>query len=302
MSYTSTLLQQFRSFCFQNSLNDIEIAIEYFAVFGGMGWSVDSTTAIESLIKTKVLDNYRYIHDDITSITNNQHHKLLSALALGNQQEHSAFRKIGLSREKGESAVDFLLDKDILTLQNSIEPPFDKEEIVSDKLYFNRPFIRFWFSFISPYYKGIKEGDYREFEMIWGHNKQTFSNFIYQQLTMELIKLQRDEDKIERIGDYWDKRVEIDIVAKYQSGRRMAGACHFAKSKATKKELSKLQQKADTAKLEIDEFVIFSKSKFSTELKKEKNSGVKLLTPKSLAPLIANLSKKDLMRIEGKRY
>ncbi|MEA2028504.1 MAG: ATPase, partial [Campylobacterota bacterium] len=38
MSYSSTLLQQFRSFYFQNSFNDIEVAIEYFAVFGGMGW------------------------------------------------------------------------------------------------------------------------------------------------------------------------------------------------------------------------------------------------------------------------
>ncbi|MEA2027808.1 MAG: DUF234 domain-containing protein, partial [Campylobacterota bacterium] len=229
-------------------------------------------------------------------------HKLLSALALGNQQEHSAFRKIGLPREKGESAVDFLLDKDILTLQNSIEPPFNKDEAVSDKLYFNRPFMRFWFTFISPYYKGIKEGDYGEFENVWSNNKQLFSNFIYQQLVIELIKSQSVEDKIERIGVYWDRGVEIDIVAKYQSGRRMAGVCHFAKSKANKKELSKLQQKIDVAKLEIDEFVIFAKSKFSSELKKEKSNGVRLLTPKSLAPLLANLSKKDLMRVEGKRY
>jgi len=302
MSYHSTMLQQFRSFCFENSINDIEVAIEYFALFGGMGWRVDSTTAIESLIQTKVLDNYRYIHADITAITHNQHHKLLSALALGNQQEHSAFRKVGITRERGEEAVDFLIDKKILTLQNSIEPPFDKEEIVSDKLYFNRPFMRFWFTFISPYYKGIKEGDYREFETIWSNNKERFSNPIYQQLLIELLKLQSGEDKIERIGSYWDKRVEIDILAKYQSGRRMAGACHFAKSKANKKELSKLQQKADEAKLEIDEFVIFSKSKFSSELKKEKSNGVRLLTPKSLSPLIENLSKKDLIRVEGKRY
>jgi len=302
MSHNPTLLQQFRSFCFENSIDDIEVAIEYFAVFGGMGWSVDASIPIESLIKNKVLNNYRYIHADITALTHNQHHKLLSALALGNQQEHSAFRKVNIPRERGEEAVDFLLDKNILTMQNSIEPPFDKDEIVSDKLYFHRAFMRFWFSFISPYYQKIKEGNYSEFETIWNHNKSSFSNFIYQQLLIELLKKQSDEAKIERIGAYWDKRIEIDIVAKYQSGKRMAGACHFAKSKASKKELSKLEQKADNAKLEIDEFVIFSKSKFSSELKKEKNNGVQLFTPKSLAPLLENLSKKDKIQVEGKRY
>jgi len=36
-----TMLQQFRSFCYQNKATDFEKALEYFVVFGGMGWSVD---------------------------------------------------------------------------------------------------------------------------------------------------------------------------------------------------------------------------------------------------------------------
>jgi hypothetical protein len=35
MSKHPTLLQQFRSFCFQNNTTDFEKAVEYFAVFGG---------------------------------------------------------------------------------------------------------------------------------------------------------------------------------------------------------------------------------------------------------------------------
>jgi len=302
MSHTPTLLQQLRSFCFENKINNIQTAIEYFAVFGGMGWQIDSSQPIETLIETKILNNYRYIHADITALTHNQHHKLLSALAMGNQQEHSAFRKVALPRKKGEEAIDFLVEQEILRLHNSVEPPFDTREVVSDKLHFIRPFMRFWFGFISPYYQSIKEGDYREFRSIWSHHKQSFSNLIYQQLLIQQLKIQTTHDSFQRIAQYWDKSIQIDIVGKYKSGRRIAGACHFAQSKASKKELNKLQQKIKDAKLESDEWLIFSKSKFSSELKKEKSNGVRLLSPKSLTPLIANLTPKDAIEVEGKRY
>lgn len=55
MSKTPTILQQFRSFCFQNNATDLEKAIEYFSVFGGMGWRVDMSKPLEQIIEEKVL-------------------------------------------------------------------------------------------------------------------------------------------------------------------------------------------------------------------------------------------------------
>jgi hypothetical protein len=76
MAKFPTLLEQFRSFCFQNKATDFEEAVKYFAVFGGMGWNVDMTKPLDELIEEKVLNNYRYIHGDIAKITqsNQTHH------------------------------------------------------------------------------------------------------------------------------------------------------------------------------------------------------------------------------------
>jgi len=266
-----TILQQFRSFCYQNNATNLEVALEYFAVFGGMGWRVDLSKPLEELIEEKVLNNYRYIHGDTTKITNSKeiHHKVLSALATGDRREHSAFKKAQVNKNDGEESVDFMIKEGLLSKDMSVEKPLKDHDKVSIKLNFNQPFMRFWFAIISPYYKGIKAGEYDEVKERWSQIKGEFSNLIYQQLFMELIKKsynESNEDKIMKIGSYWDTKVEIDLLAKTKSGKMIAGACKFSKSKANKSELSKLKDKCQQAELDIESYVIFSKKAWKIQL------------------------------------
>ncbi len=302
-----TLLQQFRSFCYQNNATNLEVALEYFAVFGGMGWSVDLSKPLDELIEKKVLNNYRYIHGDTTKITQSKeiHHKVLSALATGDRREHSAFKKAQVNKEDGEASVDFMIQEGLLSKDLSIEKPLKDHEKVSIKLNFNQPFMRFWFAVISPYYKGIKAGEYEEVKERWSHMRGEFSNLIYQQLFWELVKKshnESNEEKIMKIGSYWDTNLEIDLLAKTKSGKMIAGACKFSKAKAKKSELSKLKEKCQQAELEIESYVIFSKNKFSTELKKEKGEKLQLFSLKSLGNLLFELNEKDMLVHTNKRY
>ncbi len=303
MSKHFTLLQQFRSFCFQNNVTDLDKAIEYFAVFGGMGWEVNMSKSLDFLIEKKILKNYKYIHADITTITksNNIHHLLLSALSTGDRREHSAFKKANVGRNVGENSIDFLVDNGLLIVEKSIEKPVADDEI-SGKLFFVQPFMRFWFSCISPYYKGIKYGDYKEVKERWGHIQQGFCDHILERLAMELVKNSFDDDPIESIGSYWDKDIEIDILARTKSGKMIAGLCKYSKAKAGKNELLKLKENCKKAELEIDTFVIFSKNKFSNELKKEKSEDLKLYSLRNIKSLLDGLSMKDLLVNTNKRY
>jgi len=303
-----TLLQQFRSFCFQNRATDFEQAVEYFAVFGGMGWRVDLSKPIEELIEEKVLNNYRYIHGDIAHITKSKplYHALLSAIASGDRREHSAFKKAKVSREEGEEAIDWLIKAGLLMFDKSVEKPLKEEEGISDKLLFVQPFMRFWFSSVSPYYKGIKAGDYAEMKAHWSQIKAGFSELIYDQLVLEMLKKGFKDafqgDPIVGIGGYWDKNVEIDILIKRRSGEMIAGTTKYSKSKANKNELAKLKEKCAQAQLDVDTFVIFSKNKFTSELKKEKGEKLLLFSLRNLTGLMADLSEKDLLVYTNKMY
>lgn len=307
MSTNPTLLQQFRSFCYQNNATNLEQALEYFAVFGGMGWRVDFTQSLNELIAEKVLDNYRYIHGDSTKITNSKeiHHKILTALAVGDRREHSAFKKAQVDRVQGEESIDFLIAEGLLKTDKSVEKPLKDHEKVSAKLLFTQPFMRFWFAIISPNYKGIKAGEYDEFYDRWREMKIEFTNHVYQQLFLELVKKTHNEtssDKIMRIGSYWDTKVEIDLLARTKSGKFIAGSCKFSKAKAKKSEYSKLKESCEVAKLDISSYALFSKNKFSTELKKEKSETLELFSLNSLGNLLFELTEKDMLVNTNKKY
>jgi len=304
MSKHPSLLQQFRSFCYQNNPSNLEVAIEYFAVFGGMGWTVDMDIPLDELIEEKVLKNYRYIHGDLTKITqsNKIHHALLTGLATGDRREHSAFKKAQVGRSQGEESIDFLVENDLLERDRPQAKPLNEKEEVSDKLLFTLPFMRFWFTFISPYFKSIKEGDFSEFKKALANREQGFSNFIYERLVMELVKQSFKDDPIIKIGSYWDQSHEIDILAKTKSGKIIAGAWKFSKSKAKKSELNKLKESCKAADLKADIYVIFSKSGFSNELKNEKGEGLKLFALKNLNSLIQDLAPSDLIDNQNKKY
>lgn len=308
MSTHPTLLQQFRSFCYQNKAIDFEQAVEYFAVFGGMGWSVDFSKSLDELIETKVLNNYRYIHGDLTKITHSKpiYHAMLTAIATGDRREYSAFKKVNIGREQGEEVIDFLIKDGFLTFDRSVEKPVNEKDGISDKLLFVTPFMRFWFAIISPTYKSIKEGDYEEVKERWSHMKADFSTLIYDQLVLEMLKQGFKDtfegDPIVAIGGYWDKNVEIDILIKRKSGELIAGVAKYSKSKANKSELTKLKEKCVKAELDVDTFVIFSKNKFTSEFKKEKGEKLQLFSLRNLMGLVADLNEKDLLTYTNKKY
>ncbi|OIP54454.1 MAG: ATPase [Helicobacteraceae bacterium CG2_30_36_10] len=303
MAKYPTLLEQFRSFYFQNNPKDLEKAVEYFSIFGGMGWNVDTDKAAIELIESKILKNYTYIHGDITKVTNSDKvsHSLLSGVAMGDRRMHSALKRARISRQDGERVVENLCDMGFLSLETSLEGPPSSDRI-DDKLNFSVPFMRFWFSFISPFFKGIKDNDYAEVKKSFSSRESEFCNLTFESLSKELLKKSFKENPIMEIGSYWDRNVEIDILAKTKSGKIVAGACKYSNVKANKTDLTKLKEKCATADLTSDIYVLFSKSGFSNELKNEKGADVKLYALKNFKGLVENLSERDFIECIGKRY
>jgi len=299
-----TLLQQFRSFCLQNHAEDMEKAIEYFSVFGGTSWKVDLNKPLFELIEKKIFNNYPYIHSDIAKITfsNKLSHTLLSAMATGDRRVHSTFKRAHISREEGEAALDTLLDSSLIRFEYSLERPVNIDDDNSDKLSFMTPFMRFWFAFVSPFYKTIKEGDYSEVQKSFISREQEFYELIFKKLSFELLRKIMTEDPIVEVGSYWDKNAEIDILAKTQSGKLIAGSTKYKNTKVKKTELSKLKEQCAKAEFEPDLFVIFSKSGFTSELKALKGDDLKLYTIKSMKALVEEISDKELIPCEGKKY
>ena len=299
-----SMLEQFRSFCYQNKTTDLDSAIKYFSVFGGMSWGVDMQMPIKNLIEHKIFDNYRYIHADITQITGSDRisHALLSGVATGDRRVHSALKKARISRADGEYAMEDLFDNGFIEAEYSLETPPDSTDKIDEKLNFTAPFKRFWFSFVSPFFKTIRDGDYKEAQERFENRESEFAELVFLKLGQEVIKNSFKDDPITEIGSYWDRDISIDILAKTKSGKVVAGITKYSNAKAKKSELTKLKEQCDRAELNPDICVVISKNGFTNELKSSKSAELKLLSLKNYKCLIEDLSERDFIECEGKRY
>jgi len=308
MSKRPTLLQHFRSFAYQNNITDFDVALEYFTVFGGTGWDIDTSKSVDELIKEKILSNYEDLHKGVINFThgNGLYHMMLTIIALGVEYEDDVFKKAGVGRDKGEEAVDYLELKSLLKFDTSVEEPRNERYKQSDKLLYEFPFMRFWFATISPYYQSISSEDFSEFETKWNALRGNFSISLSNRLALELVKERFapkfESDPIVSMGSYYDKKIEISILAKRKSGKILAGECKYSKTEAKMHMITSLKEKCEKVGLDADEYVLFSKNGFMPEVKELTDENLMLLTNEDFSSLLENLSEKDLLVYKNKKY
>jgi len=290
MKKNTNILTQFRSFYKQKPDEDIEAVFERFAIFGGKPFDIEYYLPIDELIEYEILEKYKYLHEDISEITSARPllHAILTGIALGDRRTHSAFKRARVNEKEGLEAIDELIELGLISLEKCTQKSTSwvEDNKASDKLIFSSPFLRFWFAFISPIFKGIKDGDFNEFRKRYENYKVGFADHIFTQLSYELIKLNFKNDPIVQIGSYWTKDLEIDIYGKTASGKIVVGTTKYTNTKVKKSELTKLQQTCKNANIQADIFIIVAKKGFSSELKSLKGDVVKLYTLKNLKNLI----------------
>ena len=83
--------------------------------------------------------------------------------------------------------------------------------------------------------------------------------------------------EISQISSFWNKEVEIDIYAKFESFC-VAGECKYKERKISKNVLNELMLKCEKARLAPDLLALFSKSGFSGELRNLKSDKILLFS------------------------
>jgi len=220
--------------------------------------------------------------------SNAQNQAILSAIALSDGREHAVFKRARVSVYDGEKVVDDLLEAGIiynLRPKHSKHNTKEENENLSNKLYFKNPVVRFWFAFVSPYFKGIKEGNFDESKDRFDKHFDNFVQLIYLELSKELLKQNFKDDFLSDVNEYWEKDLNIDIMAKTKSNKVVVCSVKYSNAKVKKSELTALKEKCEKIKANAEIFVLFSKNGFSNELKQQKGETLKLFSVKSLKSL-----------------
>lgn len=303
------LLDQFRSFYFRNYPDDMEMQIEYFSVFGGLGWDIDTSKPISELIQTLILNNFDILNQKIEDLTINEpnNKRLLQALAIGDRRIFSAFNRAGLNNGNGGGALNFLQEAGLIQMEYSRElhqrdknpnaklKRRDARHRISHKVLFTHPFVRFWFYFIAPNIKHIKNGRTQIVIDNFLDKQSSYTSLVFEELSEVLLNYNLRDSQIISSGSYWDANLEIDILTITQDFKIYVGECKWTNHIINKKELHKLKEKCEKLDLEPTQIILFCKRGFSKELNNMRGSDLALYSADDFEALVKRNSSDKLI-------
>ncbi|MDY0233243.1 MAG: DUF234 domain-containing protein [Sulfurimonas sp.] len=303
------LLDQFRSFYIRNYPNDMETHIEYFSIFGGLGFEVDTTQPISFLIEDLILENFTYLNAKIEELTlgSSINKRLLHALAVGDRRIFSAFNRAGLNNSNGGIALNYLQERGLVQIEYSREEKHKnlnpksklKRELarqrISHKVLFTNPFIRFWFYFIYPNIRDIRSKKYERLFKSLELRQNSYTSLVFEELSEVLLNYNLRDAQIVSSGSYWDAKIEIDILTITDNGKIYVAECKWTNHAVIKKELHKLMEKCERLGIEPTQIILFSKRGFSKELMQMQGKNLALYSSDDFEVLLKNTSNDELI-------
>lgn len=294
------LLTQLRRFYETTYPDSMEKLVAYFAVFGESGIDVETTVPLSELIEMTVLEHYGEHYNRIHNgfLEDEKVIALLQAAAKGDRRIHSACKHAGLSETKGGEIIAHLREMGILDVEASREAPpqklhpkqkFKREVArhrISHKLRFRSPFLRFWFRFISPMHRRIEQGDYESVLSRFEEQNSAFTGLVFEEVSQLYFRLQMGEDPYLRCGSYWDRLIELDLLARGNNGGFIAGECKWTNTKMNRGELLKLQEKCALVGLQPEQVWLFAKRGFSNELRSMRSDALVLVEAEEMKAML----------------
>ncbi len=278
----ATTQRLFRTFHRTFPYIEIDPLIAYFSVFGGMNMPEEFSlfNGVESTVQRQIVVRIGDAAEAIAPsyLMEEPYRSLLTAAARGDGKLYALFRRARLRETVGRQVLGDLVAQGVLRIEASREAPIRPrhgEQLpralrryrIQSKARFVRPFERFWFGFVAPFFVPLMRGESQEF---WGHfrrHRHRIHSWVFEQLSLALLV--EDcvlHDAVHTIGSWWDRHTEYDVLAFTEAGKMIVGECKYTGRSITRGAWTKLREKAAANGFAVDTWALFSRRGFSREL------------------------------------
>jgi hypothetical protein len=261
---------------------EIEPLVEYFSFYGGMQNSIELNLFedIQSSLERNFVTNFATTKSMISPsyLIEPPYRELLVAVARGDGRVSNIYKRSRMVESVGSSLIADLEEAGVLSMEESRQPPLKKypKQLlkkslrgfrIQPKARFVKPFYRFWFGFVEPFREDLSRQRSDRFIDNFKQHKDKAISLVFEHLSNQLLELYfAKSDPLVSHGSFWDHRSEFDLLSITRSGQSILGECKYTSRNISKKELTKLKDKAQQSGLKVDIYALFSKSGFSNEL------------------------------------
>ena len=258
--------------------------VEFYAVTGGVPKYIEvfqSADNIFAAIEKNVLNKQGFLYEEPIFLMEREvgeissYFSIISAIARGNHKLSKIATVLGVSQTNLTRYLKTLVDLDLLERRVPVTE-FDPSKSKQGLYYITDNYFEFWFKFIYPFRSYIEMDD-TTFVMdkikqnfIDNHVSFVFENVCLQKM-WQLNKQNELPFKFTRVGRWWDKNTEIDIVGLNEDTKEIIlGECKYTNVKVDVDLFYQLIQKGRGVPWNKNHrkeyYILFSKSGFTHEL------------------------------------
>lgn len=256
-----------------------------YSVLGGIPHYLkqfDESKSIDDNIRENILHRGSILYNEVEFLMRqelretNIYNTIIEAIALGNTKLNDIYLKTQIDKSKLTPYLKNLMDLGIVEREFSVEDKIKTKANIQRGLYrLTDNYFRFWYAFVFPNISELEAGDIKG---VYKYNIKPkldeYASHIFESICIEYIRKLNMNNQLQfrysQIGRWWEKGVEIDIMAMDTKRRNfILGECKFKNSEFSLSDFMNLKAKFTPSGEDIKVFYyLFSKSGFSKELDK----------------------------------
>jgi len=275
--------------------------ISTYAVLGGIPHYLkqfDETCSVGENIRNNILTRGSVLYNEVEFFMRQElretavYNAIIGAVALGNTMLGGIHQKTQIEKTKLSAYLSNLINLNILRREFPALCGIKEQANVQRGLYrVTDNFFRFWYAFVFPNMSELEAGDAGG---IWAYVVEPalneYASRIFEDVCIQYLRAENRKNALPfyftKIGRWWDKNAEIDIVATDAGKRRyILGECKYKNSAFTMSDLVTLQERSKSVSQGGEAFYfLFSRSGFTREvIDKAKSGGIAMFSAEDVA-------------------
>ena len=254
----------------------IQDLIELYSITGGIPkyiLSLDGDKSALYNIKNNIFDKNNYLYSEPKFLLQEEvndlsrYFSILNAISIGHTKMSAISSYLQINAGGLSPYISKLIDLDILEKEVPITENIENTKKVLYKIKDN--YLKFWFSYVYPYQSYLEIENLTYIKNKIENEFDLYVSKIYEDLARESI-WENTPFPLLKVGRWWDKEIEIDIVGLGENNKIVFGECKYSKKLIGLNILNELKEKSKKVIWNNDKreeyYILFSKSGFSEDL------------------------------------
>lgn len=257
--------------------------ITAYAILGGIPHYLkqfDDKITLAENVRRNILNRASALYNEVEFLLHQElretgtYNVIINAVALGKTKLNDIFQKTQIEKTKLSVYLKNLMELGLIRREFSVSDGYKEQANVQRGLYqVEDHFFRFWYAFVFPNLSELEAGDA---EGIWKYvispRLDEYTSHVFEQVCREYMRRENRAEKLPfrftKMGRYWDKETEIDIMAMDQDcGRMILGECKYRNSPISMTDVRHLWEKGIKMRGRQIDYWFFSKGGFTEEVK-----------------------------------